>query len=214
LLLLAFFYGLLKYLLLPKITSVEFRDFTESIGCWGYLVVMGYIVLSHVFAPVAGSPGVVLGVTIYGIKTGMWLLYFASLISAVINFGIARRFGRGWVEKLVGKRSMRKVDEFVAHEGREVLILSRLLGFALFDFVSYAAGLTKVAFWDYFMITAGASLAVNLVAQYVFRAVDFQSEMGVMIWVGSVFVAGLMFGLIISRYLGRKSAMRADGVVE
>ena len=61
-------YVALKYLLLPIVNSPEFMSFTQKLGVFGYLVVIGYVVLSHVFAPIAGTPGVVLGVTIYGIK--------------------------------------------------------------------------------------------------------------------------------------------------
>jgi uncharacterized membrane protein YdjX (TVP38/TMEM64 family) len=197
-------YFALRLFLLPIITSSEFREFTRNLGVYGYFVVIGYVVLSHVFAPLTGTPGVVLGVTIYGINTGMWLLYFGGLISSTINFYIAQRFGRKWVTKLTGKSSIKKIDEFASVEGKEVLIISRLFGFALFDFISYAAGLTTIKFKDYFIITAVASLIVNLIVQLAFRSIDFQSEFGIMIWIGSIVVAGITFGLLINHYLKRK----------
>src|SRR3989338_9522682 len=84
-----FLYVLLKAILIPLIISEGFKDFTASLGFFGYFIVIGYTVLSHVFAPLAGTPGVLLGMTIYGVKTGMFLLYIASLISATINFWIS-----------------------------------------------------------------------------------------------------------------------------
>ena len=68
---LVFLWLLFKFIFLPTITSQEFKQFTESLGVFGYLIIIGYVVISHVFAPVAGTPGVALGITIYGIKTGM-----------------------------------------------------------------------------------------------------------------------------------------------
>jgi len=100
-----FLYVLLKAILIPLIISEGFKDFTASLGFFGYFIVIGYTVLSHVFAPLAGTPGVLLGVTIYGVKTGMFLLYIASLISATINFWISKKFGRKLVIKLVGEKS-------------------------------------------------------------------------------------------------------------
>lgn len=197
-------YLVLRLFLLPKINSPGFREFTKNLGIYGYFVVVGYIVLSHVFAPLTGTPGVVLGVTIYGINTGMWLLYFGGLISATINFYISQRFGRELVKKLTGKDSIKKIDEFASVEGKEALIISRLFGFALFDFISYAAGLTNIKFKDYFIITAVASLIVNIIVQFVFKDIDFQSEFGIMIWIGSIVVAGITFGLLINHYLKRK----------
>lgn len=204
---LAFLYFLFKFILLPTITSPEFKQFTESLGIFGYLIIIGYVVMSHVFAPVAGTPGVALGVTIYGIQTGMWLLYVGSLISASINFAISKHFGRPWVIKLVGKQSMEKVDEFVAVEGKQKMIISRLIGFALFDFISYAAGLTKLRYRDYILITAVFGLIPNILTQFVFRNINFESEVGIMVWMGSVGLAGIIFSILMRYYLKKQSKL-------
>lgn len=196
---------LLRFILLPTINSPAFQQFTESLGIFGYLIIIGYVVISHVFAPVAGTPGVALGVTIYGLETGMWLLYLGSLISATINFGIAKRFGRPWVSKLVGKQSMEKVDEFASVDGKQALVISRLLGFAFFDFISYAAGLTNLNYKNFILITGIFSLLPNLVIQYVFKDLNFQSEEGILVWIGSIVVAGILFGFLIKRYLDKNS---------
>lgn len=197
-------YVVLKMILIPLIISEGFKEFTAGLGFFGYFIVIGYTVLSHVFAPLAGTPGVLLGVTIYGIKTGMFLLYLASLISATINFWISRKFGRKLVTKLVGEKSMKEVDEFTSVEGRHVLLLSRIFGFPIFEFISYAAGLTNVSFKDYFFITAVASIFTNIAAYFVFKNIDFQSEAGIMIWIGSIAGAGIIFGFLIKAYLKKK----------
>ena len=199
------FYVLLKVVLIPLVVSEHFKNFTASLGFFGYFIVIGYTVLSHVFAPLAGTPGVLLGVTVYGIETGMVLLYLASLISATINFYISRRYGRKLVVKLVGKKSMKEVDEFVAVEGKRFLLLSRLFGFSIFEFISYAAGLTTISFKDYFIITAGASFITNLAGYLVFRNINFQSETGIMIWIGFIVGAGVVFGFFIKSYLRKKN---------
>lgn len=205
-----FLYVVLKAILIPLIISDGFKDFTASLGFFGYFIVIGYTVLSHVFAPLAGTPGVLLGVTIYGVKTGMFLLYIASLISATINFWISKKFGRKLVTKLVGEKSMKEVDEFTSVEGKQVLIISRLFGFPIFEFVSYAAGLTNISFKDYFIITAIASVFTNLLAYFVFRNIDFQSETGILTWIGSIIVAGIIFGFFIKSYLKKKRSISQE----
>jgi len=197
-------YIVLKMILIPLVVSDRFKEFTVSLGFFGYFIVIGYTVLSHVFAPLAGTPGVLLGVTIYGIKTGMFLLYVAGLISASINFWISRKFGRKMVIKLVGEKSMNEVDEFTSVEGKQVLLISRLLGFPIFEFISYAAGLTTISFKDYFIITAIASIFTNIASYLVFRNINFQSETGIMIWIGSIVLAGIIFGFFIKSYLKKK----------
>jgi len=200
----AFLYVLLKMFLIPVVTSPGFKSFTASLGFGGYFIVIGYTVASHGFAPLAGTPGVLLGVTVYGIKTGMILLYLASLVSASINFVIARRYGRKWVTKLVGEKSMKEVDEFVTIEGKGALWFGRLLGFPIFEFISYAAGLTTISFKSYMSITAIATLLMNIIAYFVFKNMDFQSEKGIMIWIGTIVGVGVVFGYFIRKYIKLK----------
>lgn len=186
--------------LLPSINSPYFRSYVEAAGVWGYTVVVGYTVLSHVIAPIAGSPGVALGVAVYGIQTGSWLLYIGSMISATINFWISKRWGREWVKKLAGSDAMGQVDEFASSEGKTTLFFTRIFGFSLFDFVSYAAGLTSISYRDYMVATAIGSLIPNLIMQYVFRNTDFGSEEGVLIWGVSIMTMAILFGVALKIY--------------
>lgn len=194
-------YLAMKLFLLPYIGTPEFKLFIDEVGFWGYLIIIGYIIISHVFAPISGMPGVAFAITIYGLSTGMWLLYYAGLISCIINFYISRKYGRGLVKKFVGAEAMKEVDEFTAVGGEQVLFISRLFGFSFFDFISYAAGLTKITFKSYFAITAVSSLITNLVFQLIFWRVDFKTEKGITLWIVSIAIAAVVFGVVIKIYL-------------
>jgi len=201
-------YFLLKIYILPFITSQEVESFVNSIGLWGYLVIIIYTVFSHVFAPISGSPGVFLAVTLYGLNTGVFLLYIASLVSSTINFWISRRYGRGLVVKFVGEKSMKEIDELVAIQGKQMLLVSRLFGFSIFEFISYAAGLTKIKFKDYIIITALASSVPSIAMAVVFKDIDFRSELGMTIWLGSLILVGIIFVFLIRRSIIKKKSLK------
>ena len=78
-------------LILPFVTSDAFKLLVQNAGVFAPLIVISYTVISHVLAPVAGSPGIVLSMAIFGLVKTVFYLYIASLISAVINFWISRR---------------------------------------------------------------------------------------------------------------------------
>lgn len=197
-------YVLLKIFLVPVILSDSFKTFVANVGVGGYFIVMGYTVLSHIFAPLSGTPGVLLGVAIYGIKTGMILLYIASLISAVANFYISRRYGRKIVTKLVGEKAMVEVDSFTSLQGEKALIGARILGFSAFEFISYAAGLTNISFKSYFLITVITSFFTHFLSYLLFSNMDFQSEMGIMVWVGFMVGTSILFGFLIKAYIAKR----------
>lgn len=188
-------------LLIPILTSEQFKNFVQSLGPAAPLVVILYIVISHVFAPLAGTPGVLLGVSVFGIYETMLYLYLAGLVSAVINFYISRIFGRKWVVKLVGEKTMKEIDEFVIVFGTQVLILSRLFGFAIFEVISYAAGLTNIDFKKYFLITLIFSSVPNLIFAFLFRDVDFSFGNNLILWLGILLISGLIFSLFVKKYL-------------
>ena len=187
-------------LILPFITSDEFKLFVQGTGIFAPLIVITYTVTSHILAPVAGSPGIVLSMAIFGLVRTVFYLYIASLISAVINFWISRKFGRDWVTKLVGKSAMKEVDKFAQSEGEDVLWVARIFGFTLFELISYAYGLTSIKFKDYMIITILGSIPSSLIMLLVFRNTDFESTQGLYIWLGSLIVTGSIFAYFVKKY--------------
>lgn len=197
-------YVLLTAILVPLLNSPDFKAFVVRIGPLGYLVIIIYTVFAHIFAPLTGTPGMLLGITTYGIGTGLVLLYTAGLISSTINFYISRKYGRKLVTRFVGAKAMQEVDEFTKLEGRKFFILGRLFGFTMFDFISYAGGLTNISFRDYFVITASVALFVDIIIYLIFKDLDFQSGRGITIWLGSITASGIISLFLIRDYMKRR----------
>lgn len=97
--------------------------------------------------------------TIWSFFAGSFLNYplavatvvIADLFSCSLGFYLAKRYGRGLVEKLVGTRFMGKVDELSQkHLESNFFLLAGALMTGAFDFVSYSAGLTTTK-WKMFL---------------------------------------------------------------
>ena len=185
--------------LMPVLNSPEFKMFTQELGIFGPLVVISYVVVSHILAPLAGMPAVLLGASIFGVPQTIFYIYIAGLISGVINFWISRRFGRKWIIKLAGSKTMVQVDKFVEASGLKLLILSRIFGFALFEVVSYAAGLTKISFKKYFLITLVFSAIPSVIFAFLFKDINLLTSSASLLWIGTIALTGLLFSLFIRR---------------
>lgn len=185
----------------PMLDVAKIEKLARQLGIFGPLVVIFYIVLSHILAPVAGTPGVLVSAILFGVPKTVFFIYIAGMISAIINFWISKKIGRKWIEKLAGKKTMREIDSFVEIFGTKILILSRLFSFALFEVVSYGAGLTAINFKKYFLITAIFSAIPATIFGVIFRNANLQSSLTLFIWVGTIIVAGTIFAFFIKRFI-------------
>ncbi|MBT3412773.1 MAG: TVP38/TMEM64 family protein [Candidatus Jacksonbacteria bacterium] len=193
--------------LMPMVNGDEFQKFVTDLGMWGPFALVGYVIAAHVVAPLAGTPAAIVGAAIYGVPLTVLYIFTGGMISSVINFYISRKLGRQWVVKLAGEKTMKKIDKFVVVAGVPLLVASRLLGFSLFDVVSYAFGLTKMSFKKYYTITVSCSAIAAVIWIFIFKNLDVTSTNGVMIWIGSVALAALIFGGISAYFVRKHSSI-------
>jgi len=184
--------------------AVKIESFAKQLGVFGPLVVIIYIVLSHILAPIAGTPGVLVGAVLFGVPKTVFYLYVAGLISATVNFYISRKLGRKWVKKLAGEKTMQNIDEFTNVFGIKILILSRVFGFSLFEVISYVAGLTIISFKKYFLLTAVFSAIPAVIFAIVFKNANLQSGLVLFVWVGTIIITGTIFAFFVKSFIVKK----------
>ncbi len=177
--------GILLYI--QKIIGLaKIQQLVAESGVWGPMVLIVLIVLTHIFAPIQGSPFVVLGFAVFG-KWSVIYVYLATVISSFTNFWIARKFGRDLVIRLVGKEAMSKVDHIALHEGIKVLIIMRFFQGFISDYISYAAGFTSIKFPVYYLISLAVPLPWTGFMFVFFDSIPQQQVFGWMLALGAVF---------------------------
>lgn len=83
---------------------------------------------------------------------GWWQAYLVditgSMIGSVIAYYIAKKWGRGFVAKILDEKTIAKIDNIRVKPGREfeAIFLFRVFGGTVVEIVVYAAGLLKVPF--------------------------------------------------------------------
>lgn len=144
--LLLFFFG-------NRLNQATITRLVDRTGIWAPVVYFFLLSLTYIISPISGTPIFLAGYPLFG-KTMVLLVYLATVLSSVVNFWIARVWGRDLVVKLVGGQNMSRVDRFTQNYGIKTLIFLRIFQGYLFDFVSYAYGLTKIRFLPYFIVCA------------------------------------------------------------
>lgn len=127
--------------------DVDWRDIVRVVRGAGAAAPVALIVLMVIAVVVPPIPSVPLDIAagvVFGVTWGVvWVLVGAE-IGAVISFLLARRLGRGWVERRIDPDALARIDDIVERRGVVALFGMRLVPTFHFDLVSYAAGLTSM----------------------------------------------------------------------
>lgn len=137
----------------------ELQRIVEGAGVWAPLVYIGLKALTFVVAPLSGVSLKISGGVLFGLRDGTVYTLVGDLIGGSINFWLARSLGRTVVSRLVGQKRMERVDTFSYQIGGwRALLFARVFLSAVYDFVSYAAGLTQLRFRDYLIVSVTGGL--------------------------------------------------------
>jgi uncharacterized membrane protein YdjX (TVP38/TMEM64 family) len=132
------------------------------------------------------------------------------MVSAAVNFFIARRYGRQAVLRFVGPKTLDEIDQLSRAEETTLLILARIFGYYFFDVVSYAVGLTRIGFRKYIVYTASFSLIPFGIQYCAFHNLNFNSFGGMAVYYVSVVGTGVLFSAYFFRVYLRQRRRRQE----
>lgn len=132
------------FYLLATSDTTSIVDFINSFGWFSVIIFILLVLLEVIFAPIPPFVLYVAGGIIFGAFLGGTITLFGNVLGAVIAFFIARRFGRGIMEKKIGPEFKKRLNKFTHKYGGWALFLIRLNPFTTSDLFSYAAGLTRM----------------------------------------------------------------------
>ncbi len=143
------------------------REYILSFGIWAPIVSFLLMILQSIAAPLPAFIITFANAGLFGWVKGAMLSWSSAMAGAVLCFYIAKFLGRNVVEKLTSKTALKSVDDFFEKYGKYAVLIARLLPFISFDIVSYAAGLTSMSFWSFFIATGLGQLPATIIYSYI-----------------------------------------------
>ncbi len=114
-----------------------------------------------VFSPIPSAPIAIVAGAAYGKLWGSVCVVLGAELGALAAFGIARHFGHDAVRRLPwAARLLERARSQAALMA--IVFVSRLLPLVSFDAVSYAAGLTSLAWWSFAFATVAGVTPVSV----------------------------------------------------
>jgi uncharacterized membrane protein YdjX (TVP38/TMEM64 family) len=147
--------------------AAKMRAWIENAGAWAPLVYILLKASTYVIAPLSGTPVKLAAGALFGFWEGAALALVGDTLGASLNFWIARLFRDRGISKIAGKKSIKQIDQMTEHVGGwRALLAARLLLSSLYDFISYAAGISNLQFKHFFWVTVLAGVPSTLFAAW------------------------------------------------
>lgn len=143
------------------------RGYILGFGMWAPVVSFLLMILQSIAAPLPAFIITFANAGLFGWVKGALLSWTSSMAGAALCFFIAKFYGRTAVIKLTGKYALDSVDDFFDRYGKYTILIARLLPFISFDIVSYAAGLTSMSFFSFFVATGIGQLPATIIYSYI-----------------------------------------------
>ena len=143
------------------------RQYILGFGVWAPVVSFLLMMLQSLFAPLPAFIITFANAALFGWVKGAILSWSSAMAGAALCFFLAKYLGRDFVEKLSSKTAVQIIDDFFKNYGKYAILIARLLPFISFDIVSYAAGLTSMRFWPFFLATGIGQLPATIIYSYI-----------------------------------------------
>lgn len=184
------------------------RGQVQRLGLWGPLAIIVMITGAIVLSPIPSGPLALVAGAIYGPVLGTIYVVTGAEAGAVVAFWIARIFGyeivRRWsrVEPLLEQLRKSRSQNWLM----VIVFASRLIPFISFDAVSYAAGLTPLAFWRFAVATLVGVVPISFLLTYFgkqFMTADPTRMVIIAVIVGGITLVPIGLKLLWERYRNR-----------
>lgn len=120
----------------------------EAIAAYGPLAPLAFVGLQALQVLVAPIPGQILGLAsgyLFGAVAGTAYSLLGATIGSVVAFGLARRYGRPFVELVIHDDVMATFDDLVARDGTVAMFLVFLVPGLPDDAICLLGGLTRIS---------------------------------------------------------------------
>lgn len=151
---------------LRKLDINEIASYIRSFGSLAVIISFLLMILQAIIAPIPAFFITLANSMIWGWWKGAILSWSSAMAGALLCFFIARILGRDVVKKIATNGALQSAEEFFDRFGKQAILICRLLPFVPFDPVSYAAGLTSMNFWSFFIATGIGQLPATIIYSY------------------------------------------------
>lgn len=124
-------------------------NWVSQFGYWGPLFIIIAMIVQMFLIVIPTPILMVVAIVAYGPFWGSIILFVAIYMASSLGYFIGSYFGPIIVEKLIGRKTEKKIAEFIDQYGFWTVIVVRLSPFLSDDAISFVGGILKMGYWRF-----------------------------------------------------------------
>ncbi len=155
-------------LIINRIGHDRIIQWIDSLGVWGPVMIVGIRILTSIFPIFTWTPWYIASGYLFGLEDAFIYNSIWNVIWIIVSFFIARRYGLPVVRRIIGQESTEKIIELLdSFNSPKTFAISRSLFFFIDDIRNYAAGMSRIWFRRYFIISLVVTSAWSFYMIYI-----------------------------------------------
>ena len=166
----------------------------SKFGYWAPLLLIILKVSTIIISPLGGTPIYFAVPALFGFWPGFIYLVIADAVGYSAVFWISRVYGRKIMNRMLSDEQILWADKMLRYMGSwKGLTIVRVVFAPLADTISYAAGLTKISFKEYFLATfpllvLHVVITNNITTQFVKNQIAYVIVVSIVLSLSVVFI--------------------------
>ena len=191
-----------KLLLVGEVDGLH--AWAKQLGIWAPLATSSLMLAQALAAPI---PAVLITITnalLFGWFWGACLSIFSATVAASVCFYLGSLLGPLWMDRWVKQETQDRWQSVMDNHGGYAILAARLMPFVPFDPISYLAGMGKMRFSIFFLMTLIGQIPAGFAYSYLGSQLNQPNKL----WITALCIAlGLgVMGLAVRKWMKRKSA--------
>lgn len=125
------------------------QAWVSQFGFWGPILIIVAMIVQMFLIVIPTPILMVVAIVAYGPVWGSLILFAAIYLASSFGYFIGRYFGPVIVEKLIGRKTEKKISSFIEQYGFWTVIVVRLSPFLSNDAISFVGGILKMGYWKF-----------------------------------------------------------------
>jgi|SRR3989344_4999545 len=144
----------------------ETTQFITSFGDYSWVIYIFAIIFEVIIVPIPSLALNITAASYFGPFMAAIMTICATMIGASIAYYIAKYFGHGYIDEMIGEKNKQKFHKNTEKYGHYVLFVLRINPLTSSDAFNYVAGLFAVPFWRFFLSTLIGIAPMQILVSY------------------------------------------------